>query len=197
VGFATMFFALVIGLPIGAAAAWSGGRIDFALMRVIDVMSAVPNLLLAILIATVLGRGLQNVVLVLVVTSWMSVARLVRGQLLSLRESEYVMAARCVGVRDWRIIVQHLLPNAVSPIIVAVTLGIPGAILAEAGLSFLGVGVNPPIPSWGSMLNEYLTTVQAHWYLTFFPGLMLALAMYAFTMVGDGLQDALDPTASA
>jgi ABC-type dipeptide/oligopeptide/nickel transport system permease subunit len=123
------------------------------------------------------------------------VARLVRGQLLSLRENEYVLASRAVGVRDRRIIWRHLLPNALSPIIVSVTLGIPAAILGESGLSFLGVGINPPLPSWGRMLNEYLSSVQSHWYLTFFPGIMIALAMYAFTMLGDGLQDALDPTA--
>jgi ABC-type dipeptide/oligopeptide/nickel transport system permease subunit len=195
VGFVTMFFSLLMGLPIGAASAWFGGAVDYFFMRLIDVISAVPNLLLAILIVTVLGSGLGNVLLVLILTGWMGMARLVRGQLLSVRESDYVLAARCLGARDWRIISRHLLPNALSPIIVAVTLGIPGSILAEAGLSFLGVGVNPPLPSWGRMVNEYLTAVQSHPYLTLFPGIMIALAMYAFTLVGDGLQDALDPTA--
>lgn len=195
VGFVANFFALLIGIPIGAASAWYGGVIDYLFMRLIDLLSAVPNLLLAILIVSLLGGGLENVLLVLIATSWMGVARLVRGQLLSLRENDYVLAARCVGVRDLRIVTRHLLPNAISPIIVSVTLGIPAAILAEAGLSFLGVGVNPPLPSWGRMLNEYLTAVQSHWYLTFFPGVVLALTMYAFTLVGDGLQDALDPAA--
>lgn len=194
VGFVTMLFSLLIGLPIGAVSAWFGGAVDYFFMRLIDVISAVPNLLLAILIVTVLGSGLGNVLLVLILTGWMGMARLVRGQLLSVRESDYVLAARCMGARDWRIISRHLLPNALSPIIVAVTLGIPGAILAEAGLSFLGVGVNPPLPSWGRMVNEYLTAVQSHSYLTLFPGIMIALAMFAFTLVGDGLQDALDPT---
>lgn len=195
VGVVSMFFALLIGLPIGAASAWFGGAVDYFFMRLIDVISAVPNLLLAILIVTVLGSGLGNVLLVLILTGWMGMARLVRGQLLSIRESDYVLASRCIGARDWRIISRHLLPNSLSPIIVAVTLGIPAAILAEAGLSFLGVGVNPPLPSWGRMVNEYLTAVQSHPYLTFYPGLMIALAMFAFTLVGDGLQDALDPTA--
>jgi ABC-type dipeptide/oligopeptide/nickel transport system permease subunit len=194
VGLVSMIFSLLIGLPIGAASAWFGGAVDTFFMRLIDVISAVPNLLLAILIVTVLGSGLRNVLLVLILTGWMGMARLVRGQILSIRESDYVLAARCTGARDWRIISRHLLPNALSPIIVAVTLGIPGAILAEAGLSFLGVGVNPPLPSWGRMVNEYLTAVQSHSYLTLFPGIMIALAMYAFTLVGDGLQDALDPT---
>ena len=196
VGFVTMSFALAVGVPFGALAGWYGGKLDYLFMRVVDVVSAVPNLLLAILVVIVLGSGLVNVLLVLSLTGWMGVARLVRGQFLSVRENDYVLAARTIGVPDRAIIVRHLLPNSVSPIIVAVTLGIPAAILAEAGLSFLGVGVNRPLPSWGSMLNEYLGTLQAHWYLTFFPGLMLALAMFAFTMVGDGLQDALDPSAA-
>ena len=195
VGLVSMAFSLLIGVPIGAASAWFGGAVDYLFMRLIDIISAVPNLLLAILIVTVLGSGLRNVLLVLILTGWMGVARLVRGQLLSIRENDYVLAARCTGVSDWRIISRHLLPNALSPIIVAVTLGIPAAILAEAGLSFLGVGVNPPLPSWGRMVNEYLTAIQSHWHLTFFPGVMIAIAMYAFTLVGDGLQDALNPTA--
>ncbi len=196
VGFATNIAALLIGLPIGAISAWFGGVVDYIFMRIIDVVSAVPNLMLAILIATVLGSGLSNVILIFTLTGWMGIARLVRGQLLSLRENDYVLAARTIGVSDSRIIIRHLLPNALSPIIVSLTLGIPGAILGEAGLSFLGVGVNAPLPSWGRMLNEYLKSVQSHWYLTFFPGLMIAITMYAFTMIGDGLQDALDPTAS-
>jgi ABC-type dipeptide/oligopeptide/nickel transport system permease subunit len=195
VGFVTSFAALLIGLPIGAAAAWFGGRTDFLLMRLVDVVSAVPNLLLAILLATALGSGLSNVMLIFILTGWMGIARLVRGQLLALRENDFVLAARSTGVRDRRIVTHHLLPNTLSPIIVTMTLAIPLAILGEAGLSFLGVGVNAPLPSWGRMLNEYLKSVQSHWYLTFFPAFMIAITMYAFTMIGDGLQDALDPTA--
>ncbi len=193
VGFGTTLMALLIGLPIGAATAWSGGVFDYLMMRFIEVLSAVPNLLLAILLVTLFGSGLQNVLLVFILTGWMGTARLVRGQMLSLREREYITAARCLGASDWHIIVRHLLPNTLSPIIVSVTLGIPGAILGEAGLSFLGIGVNPPMPSWGRMLNDYLAAGQTHWYLSFFPGLMIAIAMYAFTMIGDGLQDTLDP----
>jgi ABC-type dipeptide/oligopeptide/nickel transport system permease subunit len=195
VGFVTTFVGLLIGLPIGAASAWFGGVVDYFFMRLIDVISAVPNLLLAILLAALLGSGLYNVLLVFILTGWMAVARLVRGQLLSIRERDYVLASRSIGARDGHIIRRHLLPNALSPLIVSVTLAIPAAILGEAALSFLGVGVNPPLPSWGRMVNEYLTSVQSHWYLTFFPGVMIAVAMFAFTLVGDGLQDALDPTA--
>lgn len=196
VGFTTNFAAFLIGLPIGAASACFGGPVDYFFMRLIDVLSVVPNLMLAILIATVLGGGLENVLIIFIVTGWMGIARLIRGQPPLLRENDYVLAARCMGISDGRIIVRHLLPNTLSPIIVSLTLSIPGMILGEAGLSFLGVGINPPLPSWGRMLNEYLKSVQSHWYLTFFPSIMIVITMYVFTMIGDGLQDALDPTAS-
>lgn len=194
VGFISNLVALAIGLPYGAAAAWYGGTVDYLLMRVIEIVNSVPNLLLGILIMTVLGSGFRNVLFVFIFTGWMGIARLIRGQFLTLREQEYVLAANCMGVSSARIISRHLLPNALPPIIVSVTLGIPGAILGEAGLSFLGIGINPPMPSWGRMLNDYLSAVQSNWYLTFFPSLMIALTMYAFTLMGDGLQDALDPT---
>jgi ABC-type dipeptide/oligopeptide/nickel transport system permease subunit len=194
VGFITNLVALAIGLPVGALAAWYGGIVDYVLMRIIEIVNSVPNLLLGILIMTVLGPGLRNVLLVFIVTGWMAIARLIRGQLLALRERDYVLAAHCIGASNFRIITTHLLPNSLPPIIVTVTLGIPIAILGEAGLSFLGIGINPPLPSWGRMLDDYLSAVQSHWYLPFFPGLMIAITMYAFTLMGDGLQDALDPT---
>jgi oligopeptide transport system permease protein len=128
------------------------------------------------------------------VTAWIATARLMRGQVLSLREQDYTLAARSVGATDWHIMWRHMVPNALTPIIVTVTLGIPAAIIAEAGLSFLGVGVNPPVPSWGKMLNEYVPYMQTYGYLSIFPAIMIALTMYAFTLVGDGLRDALDPT---
>lgn len=185
--------ALGIGMPIGVAAGWFGGKIDFALMRVVDVMSAFPTLLFAILLMSVLGSGLTNVFIALAVTRWISVARLVRGQVLSLREQDYAMAARGIGASNWHIMRRHMLPNTLAPLIVNLTLGIPDAILGEAGLSFLGVGVNAPMPSWGKMLNEYLPYMQSYAYLSVFPALMIALTMYSFTLLGDGLRDALDP----
>jgi ABC-type dipeptide/oligopeptide/nickel transport system permease subunit len=194
VGFITNLVALAIGLPVGALAAWYGGVVDYVVMRVIEIINSVPNLLLGILIMTVLGPGFLNVLLVFIVTGWMGIARLIRGQLLALRERDYVLAAHCIGASNFRIITTHLLPNSLPPIIITVTLGIPAAILGEAGLSFLGIGLNPPLPSWGRMLDDYLSAVQSHWYLPFFPGLMIAITMYAFTLMGDGLQDALDPT---
>lgn len=194
IGFLSNFVALAIGLPYGAISAWYGGVVDYVLMRIIEIVNSVPNLLLGILIMSILGNGFRNLLFVFIVTGWMGIARLLRGQFLSLREQDYVLAAICIGAPNSRVIWRHLLPNSLPPIIIAVTLGIPGAILGEAGLSFLGIGINPPMPSWGRMLNDYLSAVQSHWYLAFFPGLMIALTMYAFTLMGDGLQDALDPT---
>ncbi len=185
---------LLIGMPLGAAAGWFGGAIDYALMRIVDIMSTFPTLLFAILLMSVLGSGLVNVFIAMSVTGWISIARLVRGQVLSLREQEYTVAARAIGATNGRIILRHMMPNALTPIIVSVTLGIPTAIIGEAGLSFLGVGVNAPMPSWGKMLNEYVPYMQTFGYLSLFPAVMIALTMYAFTLVGDGLRDALDPS---
>lgn len=183
--------AFLVGAPIGALAGWYGGAIDYGLMRVVDVMSAFPTLLFAILMLTVIGSGLVNIYIAMAVTGWITIARLVRGQILSLRERDYVLAARSIGARDRDIVIRHLLPGTLPPVIVSLTLGVPSAIMGEAGLSFLGIGVNPPTPSWGRMLSEGLPYMQTHWYLSVFPALMIALTMYAFTLVGDGLQDAM------
>lgn len=185
--------AFVVGAPIGALAGWYGGVIDYLLMRLVDVMSAFPTLLFALLMLSTIGSGLFNLYLALSITSWIGVARLIRGQFLSLREQEYVLAAHASGVPTWKILWRHLTPNALAPVIVTLTLGIPTAIMGEAGLSFLGIGVDPPTPSWGKMVSEYLPYVQTHWYLSTFPAIMIALTMYAFTLMGDGLQEALNP----
>jgi ABC-type dipeptide/oligopeptide/nickel transport system permease subunit len=185
----------IVGAPIGALAGWFGGVIDYVLMRIVDVMSAFPTLLFAILMMTVLGRGLTNIYIAMAVTSWIPVARLVRGQILSLREQDFVLAGRAIGATNRHIMMRYLIPNSLAPVIVALTLGIPSAIMGEAGLSFLGIGVNAPIPSWGKMLNEHLASIQSHWYLSAFPAIMIGLTMYAFNLMGDGLQDALNPTA--
>jgi ABC-type dipeptide/oligopeptide/nickel transport system permease subunit len=195
VGFISNIVALLIGLPFGTAAAWFGGAVDYIFCRVMEILNAIPNLLLGIMIMAILGAGLQNVLFVFIFTGWMGTARMIRGQFLALREQTYVEAARCIGVKDWKIIWRHLLPNTYNVLIVGVTMGIPGAILGESSLSFLGIGVNPPLPSWGRMLNDYLSALQTHWYLALFPGLMIAITMFAFTLMGDGLQEALDPTA--
>jgi len=184
----------VIGIPIGALAGWYGGKVDYVLMRIVDVMSAFPTLLFAILMLSVLGGGLVNVLIAMAVTRWISIARLVRGQFLTLREKDFVAASQVIGSSPLRIMMRDLLPNALSPLIVDLSLGIPEAIVGEAGLSFLGIGVNAPMPSWGKMLNESLSSLTTHWYLSVFPALMIALTMYAFTLLGDGIRDALDPS---
>ncbi len=183
-----------IGIPLGAIAGWKGGRVDYFIMRLVDIMSALPTLLFAYLIMARLGAGFWNVMLAIAVTTWISVCRLTRAQFLTLREKEFVEASRMIGASGWRIIRYHLLPNALAPIIVALTLGIPVAIFAEASLSFLGVGINPPMPSWGQMIGrDGITNMTYYWHLAFFPALMIALTMLGFTLMGDGLRDALDP----
>jgi oligopeptide transport system permease protein len=170
-------------------------------MRITDIFYAFPDLLFIILMSvafreTAFGRAMNGVLLVFVaigLTSWVTVARLVRGQLLSLKETEFVEAARAIGVRDRRIVTKHLLPNGIGPIIVAVTLGIPGAILAESTLAFLGVGVHPPRASWGSLVAEGYKYIRSEPHLVMFPAIAIALALVSFTFLGDGLRDALDP----
>jgi oligopeptide transport system permease protein len=201
VAFVVQFVILAIGVPIGALAGWFGGRLDNFLMRVTDVIYAFPDLLFIILLSvafreTIFGQALDGLLLVFVaigLTSWVTVARLVRGQLLSLKETEFVEAARAIGVSDRRIVTRHLLPNGVGPVIVAITLGIPGAILAEATLAYIGVGVQPPRASWGSLIAEGQKFVRSEPHLVVFPAICIALALIGFTFLGDGLRDALDP----
>ncbi len=192
---------LVIGVPIGALAGWFGGRIDNLLMRFTDVMYAFPDLLFIILLTvafreTAFGRAIDGLLLVFVaigLTSWVTVARLVRGQLLSLKETEFVEAARAIGVSDRKIVTRHLLPNGIGPIIVAVTLGIPAAILAEATLAYIGIGVQAPRASWGSLINDGQKVLRGDPHLVTFPAIAIAIALISFTFLGDGLRDALDP----
>ncbi|MBX3012374.1 MAG: ABC transporter permease [Caldilineaceae bacterium] len=193
VGLILSTIAVIIGLPIGAAAGYFGGKVDFIVTRVVEILTAFPGLLFAILIVSVLGGGFWKVILALSITSWVGMARLVRGQILSLREKEYVEAARSLGARQTDIIFRHLLPNILSPVLVAVSFGIPGAMFGEAGLSFLGLGINDPTASWGKMVGISGAYVRVYWHLALFPTLAIALAMLGFSFVGDGLRDALDP----
>jgi oligopeptide transport system permease protein len=194
VGFSVQLIAFTIGIPLGALAGLRGGWVDFLVTRLLEVMTAFPGFLFAIFIMSVLGAGVQNVILAIGITSWIEVTRLTRGQLLALREREFVTAARSYGSDDIRIALRHLLPHALPSLIIMLALGIPSAIFGEAGLSFLGVGINDPIPSWGKMVSESLGYIRVYWYLGIFPTLMIALAMLSFNFVGDGLRDALDPT---
>ena len=193
VGFAAVGVACLIGIPLGMAAGLRGGWTDFAVMRLVEVMTAFPGLLFAIFLMTVLGSGVGNIILVIGLTSWLTLARLMRAQLLTLREQEYVTAARSMGATDLSIAARHLLPNAVAPVIVAITLAIPSAIFAEAGLSYLGIGINEPTPSLGKMVADSAAYIRVYWHLGLFPTLAIALIMLGFSFVGDGLRDALDP----
>ncbi|MEZ4861450.1 MAG: ABC transporter permease [Caldilineaceae bacterium] len=193
VGLGAQVLVLLIGVPIGAVAGYYGGRLDLYLMRFVDVMYAFPTLLFVILIMSALGAGLVNIFIAIGLTGWVTLCRLTRGQFLTLREKEYVTAARAVGATSRRIIMNHLLPNALTPIIVAITFGIPNAIFTEAALSFIGVGINPPTPSWGQMVGEYQQYLRSYWYLATFPAIAIGVTMLAFSFLGDGLRDALDP----
>jgi oligopeptide transport system permease protein len=201
VAFVVQIVIILIGVPIGAIAGWVGGRLDNALMRFTDIIYAFPDLLFIILLSvafreTPFGQALDGLLLVFVaigLTSWVTVARLVRGQMLSLKETEFVEAARAIGVSDRKIVTKHLLPNGMGPIIVAVTLGIPGAILAEATLAYIGIGVQPPRASWGSLIAEGQKFIRSESFLVLFPAIAIATALIGFTFLGDGLRDALDP----
>jgi oligopeptide transport system permease protein len=199
VGIVGSLTSLIIGMTYGAISGYLGGRIDNIMMRFVDVMYGFPTLLFIILIMVVLPsvnaiRAMMNIFIAIGVVGWMGMARLIRGQFLSLREKEFVLAARMVGSGSARIISRHLLPNSLGPAIVSLTLGIPGLIMTEATLSFIGLGVPPPIPSWGQMISEGWRGLRATPHLTIFPGLAITLTMLAFNFLGDGMRDALDPT---
>jgi oligopeptide transport system permease protein len=193
VGFSAVLVAFCIGVPLGMLAGLRGGAADFVVMRIVEVMTAFPGLLFAIFLVTILGSGVGNIILVIGLTSWLTLCRLMRAQLLSLREQEYVTAARCAGATETAIAVRHLFPNAVAPIIVAISLSIPSAIFAEAGLSYLGIGINEPTPSLGKMVADSANYIRVYWHLGLFPTIAIALIMLGFSFVGDGLRDALDP----
>ncbi len=190
-----------IGVPIGAIAGWFGGRTDNILMRFTDVMYAFPDLLFIILLTvafreTPFGKAMDGLLLVFIAigfTSWVTVGRLVRGQMLALKEMEFVEAAQAIGVRDRNVVMRHLLPNGMGPIIVAITLGIPAAILAEATLAYIGIGVQAPRASWGSLVADGQKVLRSDPHLVTFPAICIALALISFTFLGDGLRDALDP----
>jgi ABC-type dipeptide/oligopeptide/nickel transport system permease subunit len=195
VGLVSQLIVLAIGVPIGALAGYNGGKLDLVLMRFVDIMYAFPNLLFVILVMSYLGKGLINIFIALGLTTWVTIARLTRAEFLSLRERDFILAARAIGAGPARIILHHLLPNALSPLIVAVTFGIPAAIFTEAALSFIGVGINPPMPSWGNMVGEHQQYLRSYWYLAVYPAGAIGLLMLGFIFLGDGLRDALDPRA--
>ncbi len=201
IGLTAMLLAVVIGTSVGALAGFYGGGVDNLLMRVADIMLTLPTLFVAILLTQLLragvipflSSGFVPIVLVIGATSWMSVSRLVRAAFLSIKEQEYIQAARAAGARNWRIILRHILPNALSPIIVAATLRVGAAIITESGLSYLGFGVQPPTPTWGNMLRNAQSEMDYAAWTAIFPGLFIFLTVIAVNYIGDGLRDALDP----
>jgi peptide/nickel transport system permease protein len=182
-----------VGTSFGALSVYTGGWVVDAFGLGIDVLLAFPGILLAIALVAVLGPSLTNVILALVVIGWVGYARLVRGQVLKLRELEYVQAARAIGAPAWRVLIVHVVPGALSAVIVQATLGMAGAIIAEASLSFLGLGVQPPTPSWGTMIDAGRSHLLDAPHLTLFPGLALALVVLGFNFAGDALRDRFDP----
>jgi peptide/nickel transport system permease protein len=193
VGFSVVFIGSLVGVALGAIAGYFGGGWDTLIMRICDILLAFPGILLAIALVAVLGPSLNNVILALAVINWVGYARLTRGQVLKIREMEYVTAAKALGARSPRVIVRHVLPNVINPVIVMATLGLAGAILAEAALSFLGLGVQPPTPSWGAMLTSGRQYLGIANHLAIFPGIAIMLAVMGLNFLGDGLIDALDP----
>ena len=194
VGLAVAVSAGMVGSAIGALAGSSGRLVDGAVMRFTDFFLAMPLLAVLMMVSHALGGSILDIVIVLSLLFWMPVARVVRGVFLSIREKEYVEAARAVGAGRWRIVVRHMLPNAAGPIIVNVTLGVALAILTESLLSFLGFGIQPPTPSWGNMVDSGAETMLTEPWLVWFPGLMILVTVLAVNFLGDGLRDALDPT---
>lgn len=193
VGLGSQVLVLLIGVPLGAIAGFYGGKVDLILMRLVDVMYAFPTLLFVILLMTMLGAGMFNIFIAIGLTSWVTICRLTRAQFLSLRQKDFVMAAESIGSANGRIIWGHLLPNALTPLIVAITFGIPTAIFTEAALSFIGVGISPPTPSWGQMVGESQKYLRSYWHMATFPAIAIGLTMLSFSFLGDGLRDALDP----
>jgi ABC-type dipeptide/oligopeptide/nickel transport system permease subunit len=194
IGFSAAVVSLIIGLPLGALAGYMGGRADWVIMRIVELFSVVPPLLAALLLATVTRGGVWAIILIAALFGWKDVCILVRAQVKSFREKEFIMAAQALGASPWHIIWKHLIPNSVSPIIVGFVLAIPLAMMLEASLSFLGIGVQPPTPSWGQMINVGMNFVFFYWHMAVFPTAALAITILATSLLGDGLRDAFDPT---
>jgi peptide/nickel transport system permease protein len=193
VGFVAVGIATLIGLVVGALAGYYGGVLDQVLMRLVDLMLCFPTLFLMLAVIAVLGPSIWNIMAVIGFTGWMGVARLVRAELLSLKERDFVAAARALGASDYHLIWRHLLPNALTPVMVSATLGVAGAILTESALSFLGLGVQPPTPSWGNILTAGKDNIEIAWWLSVFPGLAILVTVMSYNLLGEGIREAIDP----
>ena len=193
VGFVSVGIATLIGIALGAAAGYHGGTIDAMVMRLVDLMLVFPRFFLLLAVLAFLRPSIWTIMVVIGLTGWMSVARLVRAEFLSLREREFVLWSQSIGAGAFRIIWRHILPNAMGPVLVAMTLGIPAAILTESGLSFLGLGVQPPHASWGNILNEGKDAIEIGWWLSAYPGFAILVTVLSYNLLGEGIRDALDP----
>jgi peptide/nickel transport system permease protein len=193
VGFVAVGIATVIGIVLGALAGYYGRWVDALLMRFVDIMLCFPTFFLILAVIAFLDPSIWNIMIIIGLTGWMGVARLVRAEFLSLRERDFVLAARAIGASDARIIFRHILPNALSPVLVSATLGVAGAILTESALSFLGIGVQPPTPSWGNMLITGKQTLGTAWWMSVFPGLAILITVLGYNLLGEGIRDAIDP----
>ena len=193
VGFVAVGIATAIGIALGAVAGYYGRWVDTLLMRFVDIMLCFPTFFLILAVIAFLDPSIWNIMIIIGLTGWMGVARLVRAEFLSLRERDFVVAARAIGANDARITFRHILPNALSPVLVSATLGVAGAILTESALSFLGIGVQPPTPSWGNMLIAGKQTLGTAWWLSVFPGLAILVTVLGYNLLGEGIRDALDP----
>jgi len=193
VGFVSVGIAIVIGIFLGAVAGYYGGWMDGLIMRFVDVMLCFPTFFLILAVIAFLEPNIATIMAIIGLTGWMGVCRLVRAEFLSLKERDFVQSARALGVGNLRIIVHHILPNSLTPVMVAAILGIAGAILTESALSFLGIGVQPPTPSWGNILTSGKDNLQIAWWLSLFPGLAILVTVLSYNLLGEGLRDALDP----
>lgn len=193
VGFVAVGISIAIGTGIGLVAGYYGGWLDALLMRLVDIMLCFPTFFLILAVIAMLEPSIWYIMAIIGLTGWMGVARLVRAEVLSLREREFVLAATALGASDFRIIFRHILPNALSPVLVSATLGVAGAILTESALSFLGIGVQPPTPSWGNILTSGKDYIEFAWWLSLFPGVAILVTVLSYNLVGEGIRDALDP----
>lgn len=194
VGILSQVAAATVGIPIGAISALRGGRVDFVVMRIVDVVSSLPTILFYILLMVALGPGFWNLILAMTLTGWIGIARLVRGQVLSLKKADFIRASHSMGASSTYIFRKHIIRNVIAHVIVAIAIGIPGAMFAEAGLSFLGLGITAPQCSWGQMIGMYESYIRTGWHLTVFPSILLALTMLAWFLVADGVRFAYSGT---
>lgn len=196
VGFVAVGIATVIGIILGAVSGYYGRWVDGAIMRLVDIMLCIPSFFLILAVIAFIGQNIWNIMAVIGLTSWMGVSRLVRAEFLTLKSREFVLAARASGAGDFRIIFSHILPNAMAPVFVSAILGIAAAVLIESSLSFLGLGVQPPVPSWGNILTSGKDNIETAWWLSVFPGLAILITVLGYNLLGEGLQDILNPRLS-